>query len=83
MRRSLVNCAAPLFRHVCVKLGIDVGTSDSAAAAYVEKVALNERDHHRVAATFPQSRLVHGDSSIGVVQGLAWAAAQLARPAAD
>lgn len=32
-----------------------------------------------VAAAFPESRLVHGDPSFGVVQGLAWAAAQAAR----
>lgn len=33
-----------------------------------------------VAAAFPESRLVQGDPSFGVVQGLAWAAAAGARP---
>jgi len=32
-----------------------------------------------VAAAFPESRLVQGDPSFGVVQGLAWAAARQAR----
>ncbi|TQV01166.1 Hsp70 family protein, partial [Xanthomonas perforans] len=36
-----------------------------------------------VAAAFPESRLVHGDPSFGVVQGLAWAAAQVAHSSDD
>ncbi|MFA1261399.1 Hsp70 family protein [Xanthomonas axonopodis pv. fascicularis] len=36
-----------------------------------------------VAAAFPESRLVHGDPSFGVVQGLAWAAAQVVHSSDD